>query len=758
MHARRAQKQSGENDMTVSTEVDHNDYTGNGVTTSFPYTFRIFHKSDLVVQVVDLSENITELTLDTDYTVTGSGGYTGGNVVLSSPLANGYQISISRELPVTQETDLRNQGKFFAEVHEDAFDKLTMLIQQSFSGLRLSLTKPSSISNFYDAKNQYIKNLLSPLASGDAANKAYVDDLHAYLMQTVNTIIDTLENGLYGYNTKKSFELGNSINYLNDVLLWESNGEYYRWDGQLPKDVPPGSTPETTGGIEPGAWRSVGDATLRSDLNSQQGTSLINSPKGILESRLNDLENNDEQINKRLVTSFIPPSTPTLGDSVKAIVKVNNDDDFYVISRKSSGKSGFIAHRVTNEVSQSDSANYGGASPLRPGSVDNLRDAIVAKLVPSAKGASVTLSSFTASQIATLFGFTATGQSIHVNTSPGDYTLFSPQAYNIPDGSTVVYTLTSPKAVVRFGAYNTASSSIQISISRNGTDWMLVDTVNTLLPPGGSSPLPFDVNVNGLSGVWYLRIANANANNATLVGLNIMSLGGQSGSDLLDYDNFMGTIVADLSSGPAYYFGGLGATEFAAKELSTGKFFGTFHGGHSNFMQRLRYDSGSYNLDSGSAPDLLLTRNVLLHTTSDLSNGSTVYKYVASTQFGDGSNVTNFSINLISGQPIICERVYTHMATSCRNFDWIHLPKLIKKTDDGDVSLGQTGFIQQYRAEDAATINCYFTQVNTDENGFGGAYVSFQPNYNKQYYGPAVASTVGYPLPEALFTTCKEFF
>ncbi len=39
--------------MTVSTEVDHNEYTGNGVTTTFPYTFRIFQKSDLVVQVVD---------------------------------------------------------------------------------------------------------------------------------------------------------------------------------------------------------------------------------------------------------------------------------------------------------------------------------------------------------------------------------------------------------------------------------------------------------------------------------------------------------------------------------------------------------------------------------------------------------------------------------------------------------------------------------------------------------------------------------
>ena len=176
MHARRALP-NWRQAMTVSTVVDHNDYTGNGVTTSFPYTFRIFKKDDLAVTVLDLSGNLTVLVLDTDYTVTNAGGYSGGNVVLTAPLAIGWQISIARELEPTQETDLRNQGKFFAEVHEDAFDKLTMLIQQVSSLFRLALRKPSSIANWYDAKSNRIINLADPIKEQDAVTKGYADNL-----------------------------------------------------------------------------------------------------------------------------------------------------------------------------------------------------------------------------------------------------------------------------------------------------------------------------------------------------------------------------------------------------------------------------------------------------------------------------------------------------------------------------------------------------------------------------------------------------
>lgn len=79
----------------------------------------------------------------------------------------------------------------------------------------------------------------------------------------------------FGYITIDSFEDGNTLTLPNQVLRLEATGEYYRWDGDLPKDVPAGSTPETTGGVGVGAWVSVGDASLRSDLAKEDGYELI---------------------------------------------------------------------------------------------------------------------------------------------------------------------------------------------------------------------------------------------------------------------------------------------------------------------------------------------------------------------------------------------------------------------------------------------------------------------------------------------------
>lgn len=70
-----------------------------------------------------------------------------------------------------------------------------------------------------------------------------------------------------------SFETGVTINAKNELVAF-TDGKY-RWDGELPKIVPAGSTPDSTGGVKLGAWVNVGDAALRSDLAKPTGAGLI---------------------------------------------------------------------------------------------------------------------------------------------------------------------------------------------------------------------------------------------------------------------------------------------------------------------------------------------------------------------------------------------------------------------------------------------------------------------------------------------------
>ena len=83
------------------------------------------------------------------------------------------------------------------------------------------------------------------------------------------------EAGMFGYITRRSFEKGFNVTTWNEVLLWEEDGDYYRWDGTLPKNVPAGSTPESSGGVGSGAWLSVDDVVLRQTLSSDAGFDVV---------------------------------------------------------------------------------------------------------------------------------------------------------------------------------------------------------------------------------------------------------------------------------------------------------------------------------------------------------------------------------------------------------------------------------------------------------------------------------------------------
>lgn len=123
-----------------------------------------------------------------------------------------------------------------------------------------------------------------------SSNHSYIDRFGKshYTIEGINNLSkQAMQN--YGYITKRSFESGNTIINPNDVLLWENNGEYYRWDGEIPKVVSAGSTPDSAGGIGDGKWKSIGDNSLRTELKEGNG-SLIGVGNGItLDTKLSSM-------------------------------------------------------------------------------------------------------------------------------------------------------------------------------------------------------------------------------------------------------------------------------------------------------------------------------------------------------------------------------------------------------------------------------------------------------------------------------------
>ncbi len=103
-----------------------------------------------------------------------------------------------------------------------------------------------------------------------------------------------------GYIPMDSFQLGAEITKRNEILRDETTGEYYRWDGDLPKSVPAGATPESSGGVGVGKWVGVGDASLRGDLARSSGAGLIGTESGgTVQAEINDLRE-DAKSTKRI--------------------------------------------------------------------------------------------------------------------------------------------------------------------------------------------------------------------------------------------------------------------------------------------------------------------------------------------------------------------------------------------------------------------------------------------------------------------------
>ena len=106
--------------MTVSSQTNKVIYTGNGVATEFAIPFSFLEQGHIKVRQ-KLNDIQTERT---DWEIRA------GNLVFQTAPETGAEIAVIREVPLTQETDYRENEILPAETLERDFDKLTMQVQQ----------------------------------------------------------------------------------------------------------------------------------------------------------------------------------------------------------------------------------------------------------------------------------------------------------------------------------------------------------------------------------------------------------------------------------------------------------------------------------------------------------------------------------------------------------------------------------------------------------------------------------------------------
>lgn len=137
-------------------------YNGNGLATEFAYQFKLLNRSDMNVILVDPDNNETLLTkdyyVDMEKNVVLYPGYAPGAEIPESErppvLPSGWTLVLYREVPITQLSQMPTQWPF--NVIEDMADKLTIICQQLYDGLRRSLKVSVSVSKIVDTTIPWI--------------------------------------------------------------------------------------------------------------------------------------------------------------------------------------------------------------------------------------------------------------------------------------------------------------------------------------------------------------------------------------------------------------------------------------------------------------------------------------------------------------------------------------------------------------------------------------------------------------------------
>jgi hypothetical protein len=216
--------------MTISTTIIKVSYSGDGTQTVFPYTFKINAEAD--IQVIIRASNGTETvkTLTTDYSVSGVGSASGGNVTMVTAPSATETIVIRRDTTQTQTVDLVENDPFTAETVEGAFDKSVAIVQELQEevdrSIKLSRTNTITSTEFTVDAATRANKILAFDANGEIAVTqelgTYTGNWAASTSYSARDIVkDTTTNNIFIANTAHTSSGSLPLTTNTDSAKWD---------------------------------------------------------------------------------------------------------------------------------------------------------------------------------------------------------------------------------------------------------------------------------------------------------------------------------------------------------------------------------------------------------------------------------------------------------------------------------------------------------------------------------------------------------
>ena len=199
--------------MTVQTAETKTHYAGNGLTTEWPIPFPVVQEEH--IKLIKTSPDGEDEEITTGYTVNGmeSGAVSITYPAGGEPLGAGWQLTIYRDMPLTQTLDLESGGAFDAEVIErQGFDHVVMQIQQlqeqASRALQLAITDSDrtpdevlgEMFELRDAAQQALTSAQQALQTAQEASQTAnqasqaTQDAIAQIEQTLQETVQTVQD------------------------------------------------------------------------------------------------------------------------------------------------------------------------------------------------------------------------------------------------------------------------------------------------------------------------------------------------------------------------------------------------------------------------------------------------------------------------------------------------------------------------------------------------------------------------------------